>query len=97
MTTAGHFMLVALGVYLSIRMIAALYQVIDLWYRIGTDNLRVARSVVGWAAVIAAVASLLDSVGRAAFVSGLVGFLVFYLSLFGLRHVLIAALRKQPD
>ena len=87
----------ALGVYLSIRMIAALYQILDLWYRIGTDYPRVIRGVVGWALAIAAIAWLLDATGRVAFASGLVAFLLFYLSLFGPRHLLIAALRDPAD
>lgn len=97
MTMLGHLAAFMLGVYLSTRMIAALYQVLDLWYRIGTDYLRVIRGVVGWAVTIAAIAWLLDPTGRRAFASGLVAFLLFYLSLFGLRHLLIAALRDPPD
>ncbi len=97
MTILGHLAAFALGVWLSIRMIAALYRVLDLWYRIGTDYPRVIRGVVGWAATIAAIAWLLDATGRAALALGLVAFLVFYVSLFGLRHLLIAALREPPQ
>lgn len=97
MTWLGHLAAFTLGVYLSIRMIAALYQVLDLWYRIGTDYPRVIRGVVGWTVTIVAIAWLLGPTGRTAFVSGLVAFLLFYLSLFGLRHLLIAALRDPPD
>ncbi len=91
-----HLAAFALGVSLSIRMIAALYQIVDLWYRIGTDYPRVIRGVVGWAVTIAAIAWL-DATGRVAFASGLVAFVLFYVSLFGLRHLLIAALRDPPD
>jgi hypothetical protein len=94
-TVLGHIAAFALGVYLSIRMIAALYAILDLWYRIGTDYPRVIRGVVGWAVAIAAIAGLLDATGRVAFACGLVAFLFFYLSLFGLRHLLIAALRPR--
>ena len=96
MTMLGQLAAFTLGVYLSIRMIAALYQVLDLWYRIGTDYPRVIRGVVGWAVTIAAIAWLLGPTGRTAFQSGLVAYLLFYLSLFGLRHLLLAALR-DPD
>jgi len=94
-TALGHIAAFMLGVYLSIRMIAALYAILDLWYRIGTDYPRVIRGVVGWAVTIAAIAWLLDATGRVAFASGLVAFLFFYLSLFGLRHLLVFALRPR--
>ena len=97
MTILGHLAAFALGVYLSIRMIAAIYQVLDLWYRIGTDYPRVIRGVVGWVVTIAAIAWLLDPPGRVAFASGLAAFLLFYLSLFQLRYLLIAALREPAD
>ena len=42
----------ALGVCLSIRMIAALYAVIDLWYTIGKTYPGVLRGVLGWGAAI---------------------------------------------
>ena len=95
MTVLGHIVAFGLGVYLSIRMIAALYAILDLWYRIGTDYPRVILGVLGWAAVIAAIAWRLDSGGRAALASGLLAFLFFYLSLFLLRHLLVRALRTQ--
>ena len=97
MNAPGQFAAFALGVYLSIRMIAALYQIVDLWYRIGSEYPRVIRGVLGWAAAIATLAWLLGATYRVAFVSGLVAFLLFYLSLFGLRHLLVAALRNRPD
>jgi hypothetical protein len=96
-TLLGHIAAFALGVYLSIRMIAALYAILDLWYRIGTEYPRVIRGLVGWAATIAVIAWLLDATGRVAFASGLVAFLFFYLSLFGLRHLLVFALRPRTD
>ena len=96
MTVLGYIAAFVLGVYLSIRMIAALYAILDLWYRIGTDYPRVIRGVVGWAVTIAVITWLLDATGRMAFASGLVAFLIFYLSLFGLRHFLIGALRERP-
>ena len=97
MTLLGQIAAFVLGVYLSIRMIAASYQVLDLWYRIGTDYPRVIRGVVGWAVTIAGIAWLLDPPGRLAFGSGLAAFLLFYLSLFQLRHLLIFALREPAD
>lgn len=97
MTALGHLAVFALGVYLSIRMIAALYHVVDLWYRIGADYPRVVRGILGWAVTISAVSWLLDATARVALAAGLVAFLLFYLSLFGLRHLVIAALRQPPE
>ena len=97
MTVLGHIAAFVLGVYLSIRMIAALYAILDLWYRIGTDYPRVIRGVAGWAVTIAAIAGLLDASGRMAFTSGLVAFLLFYLSLFLLRHLVFFALRPRTE
>ncbi len=96
MSVLGYLAAFALGVYLSIRMIAALYQVLDLWYRIGAEYPRVIRGVLGWAGAIAVIAGVLDPPLRWVFASGLAAFLVFYLSLFQLRHVLIWALRERP-
>lgn len=95
MIVLGHIAVFGLGVYLSIRMIAALYAILDLWYRIGTDYPRVIRGIVGWALTIAAIAWLLEGTGRVAFASGLVAFLFFYLSLFLLRHLVVLALRPR--
>lgn len=97
MTILGHLAAFALGVYLSIRLIAALYQVLDLWYRIGADYPRVIRGVLGWAATIAAIAWLLDAPFCLAFGAGLAAFLLFYLSLFQLRYLLIFVLREPAD
>lgn len=97
MTVLGHIAAFALGVYLSIRMIAALYAILDLWYRIGAEYPRVIRGVVGWAVTIAAIAWVLDATGRVAFASGLLAFLFFYLSLYGLRHLLVLALRTRSS
>jgi hypothetical protein len=96
-TLLGHIAAFVLGVYLSIRMIAAFYAILDLWYRIDTDYPRVIRGVLGWAVAIAAIAWLIGPPGRVAFASGLVAFLLFYLSLFGLRHLLISSLRPRND
>lgn len=97
MTLLGQLASFTLGVYLSIRMIAALYQILDLWHRIGTDYPRVIRGVLGWATMILVVARLLDASGRTAFAWGLGAFLLFYLSLFQLRHLLVLSLREPPE
>jgi hypothetical protein len=65
----------SLGVYLAARTIAALYRVIDLWYAIRREWLRVTRGILGWGGA-AALAVLLTN--RVAFLSGL----AFYAVLF---------------
>lgn len=65
----------SLGVYLAARTIAALYRVIDLWYAIGREWLRVARGILGWGGATA-LAILLTN--RVAFLSGF----AFYAVLF---------------
>jgi hypothetical protein len=92
MSVLADVVLFVLGVYLSIRAIAALYGIIDLWYTIGTAWPRVVGRLIGWGGMIALIAVLLGD-QRRVFFSGFVAFLIFYLSLFPLRHLV---LRRQP-
>lgn len=85
----------ALGVYLSIRMIAALYAVIDLWYAIGIAYPGVIRGILGWGAAIPASAWLLDPPYRTALAWGLLAFLLFYLSLYVIRYPVLRALERR--
>ena len=79
MTLVVQIAAFAVGMSLSIRMIAALHGIIDLWYTIDTAYPRVAGRVLGWGAAILAIAWLLERPYRIAFGSGLLVFLVFYL------------------
>lgn len=79
-----------LGMYLSIRMIVALYRIIDLWYTMGTAYPRVIRGILICGAMILAIGWLLDPPYRTAFVSGLLAFLLLFL---GLYLVFVALLR----
>lgn len=85
----------ALGMYLAIRMLAALYAIIDLRYTMRTAYPRVVRGVLGWGATVLAIAWLLERHYRIALVAGLVTFVLFYVSLYLLRHVLLWALRRS--
>lgn len=80
----------ALGVYVSIRTIAALYGILDLWYAMRAAWPRVLAEVAAWSAVVLAAVLVLGRGPRAAFLAGLLGYAAFYLSLFPLRDVLIA-------
>jgi hypothetical protein len=85
--------LFALGVWVSMRLVAALYRIVDLWYTIGTRWLGVSVGIVAWGAVTVAVALLLGGHERATFLTGLVSFLVFYPTVYLLRNL---AVRKPP-
>ena len=78
LASAGLF---AIGVWVSIRVLAALYRIADLRYRIGTDWPRVARGVLGWGGAAASVAFLAQGGRRTAFLSGLAGYAVFHVAL----------------
>lgn len=67
-----------LGMYLSLRLVAALYRIIDLWYTIGTAYPKVIRGIVGWVGLSIAIAALLGGQYRQAFAWGFVVFLIFY-------------------
>ena len=95
MTLAGQAAAFALGVALSIRMIAALYAIVDLWCAIGAHYPRVVRGILGWGLTIAGVLWILDPPYRAACVSGLLAFLTFYLSLYMLRHPVLRAAERR--
>lgn len=81
------------GVYLGMRTLAALYRVLDLAYALRREYPRVLRGIVGWGGTSATVIAFAGAPERAAFLCGVVAFVLFYLSLFGLRHLL---LRRLP-
>jgi hypothetical protein len=83
-----------LGVYLSIRVIAALYGIIDLWYTIGTAYPRVLGAVLGWGVIATTLARALPGT---VFLWGFVGYLTFYLSLFVVRYPLFQLMRRGPE
>ena len=73
----SHVLLIALifvaGILLGIRLVAALYAPIDLWYTIRTAWPVAVRRVVGWSATTAAALLLLPPGGlRWALVAGMV-------------------------
>lgn len=76
-----------LGIYLSLRLIAALYRILDLWYTIGTAWPRVVRGVLGWGGATVGIAVLAGDRLRPAFLLGLAAFAAFYLGLYALRNL----------
>ncbi|MBI1968151.1 MAG: hypothetical protein HYS40_09185 [Gemmatimonadetes bacterium] len=89
MTRLVDVALFLLGTYLSLRGIAACYRVLDVWYTIRTGYPRVLRGLLGWGGATVAIAALLGDHHRKAFLSGLVAYLLFYLSLYVLRSLFL--------
>jgi len=64
---------------LALRLIAALYRVIDLWYTLKTAYPKVIRGILGWGGITAAIAVLLKNQWRHVFLWGLLIYVLFYL------------------
>jgi len=79
--------LFACGLYVGLRLIAAGYRILDLWYTIGTAYPKVIRGILGWGGL--ATARALGGPRRAAFLVGMLAFLLFYLSLYALRYLVV--------
>jgi hypothetical protein len=97
----SHVLLIALtflaGFLLGIRLLAALYAPIDLWYTIRTAWPVAVRRVVGWSATTAAALLLLPAGGlRWALVAGLGLSLLVHLGAWFLVSRLFAG-RPEPS
>lgn len=95
MRATGVVAAVLFGVYLSIRGLAALYAVLDLWYAVRRTWPRKVRGLVGWGGITAATWWLLAPPYRTGFVYGLAEFVLFYLALFPLRDIGLRALARR--
>ena len=83
-----------LGIYMAMRMIAAIYGIIDYWYTIKTAYLKVFQRIIGWG-MITAVLILLFSQYRKAFLWGMATYGIFYLfSFLSLRIPLIKEVKS---
>lgn len=85
----------ALGVYLAIRMIAALYGAVDVWHMIAKAWPRVVADVFVWGATTGVIAWLMHGTYRSALVLGLSFYLAFYLSIWPLARLYFA--RRRTD
>ncbi len=79
--TAADATLFALGVYLCVRVIAALYGVVDLWYRIRSAYPRVILPLVGWCGTTAAIVGLAGAGHRRALLWGMAAYVLLVLAL----------------
>jgi len=84
-----------LGVYFSIRVIAALHRIVDLWYTIRTAWWKVCRGILGWGGGTVAIAALLPDRYRTAFLWGLAAFLLIYLGAFVLWHLIVPRMASR--
>ena len=89
MTAAADVALFLCGLYVCLRLIAAAYRILDLWYTIGTAYPQVVRGILGWGGAAAAAIVWLGDGRRKAFLLGLLAFLLFYLSLYVLRYLVL--------
>jgi hypothetical protein len=78
-----------LGMHLSMRTIAALFRILDLWYRIGTAWPQVLRGLLGWGGGTIVIAALLPGRLRAFFLSGLAAFLGVFLGAYVIRFFIL--------
>jgi hypothetical protein len=74
--------LFVLGLYLSVRVVAALFRIVDLWYRIGDQWPRVSRGIAAWGGIAAAIALTLDGRRRTAFLCGLAAYVVIHVLVY---------------
>ncbi len=85
----------ALGVYLAIRMIAALYGAVDVWHMIATAWPRVVADVFVWGATTGVISWLMHGPYRSSLVWGVLIYLAFYLSIWPLARLYIAGRRTD--
>ena len=95
MTALLHFAAFALGVYLAIRMIAALYGAVDVWHMIAKAWPRVVADVFVWGVTTGVIAWLMRGPYRSSLVWGLLIYLAFYLSIWPLARLYIAVRRTD--
>jgi hypothetical protein len=89
MRALGPALAFALGVYVSLRGIAALYRLVDLWYALPRAWAAVARPIAFWIGLAVVLAVLLPPGPRRAYAWGLGAFAVFYVSLYVVREPLL--------
>ena len=82
MASLGAAALFVLGLYFGLRVAAALFRIVDLWYRIGAEWPRVAGGIAAWGGAAAAVALMLDGRARAAFLWGVAGYGVVHVTVY---------------
>lgn len=89
-----------LGIYLAIRVLAALHRIIDLWYAFRTAWRTVLRGLAVWCGGTLALVLVLPAHYRPALLWAMAAYLSFYLVGFALWHLavpLLASRRASAD
>lgn len=85
------------GVFLMIRLLAALHGIADFWYRMDREWPRVMRGIAAWGLAIWLLSWMLQARYLTAFAAGLIAYLIFYLSLFPLIRIFLHVIRRKPE
>jgi hypothetical protein len=88
MTSIFKIAAFVLGMYLSIRVLAAFYRVMDLWYIIGKAYPKILRGILGWGALTAAIGLTLNGHYRSPFLWGFVVSLAVHIAFIWLNKLL---------
>lgn len=82
MTLLINICLFLSGMYVSQRMIVALYGIIDFWYTIKTAYQKVMSAVLWWSGLTILIILLLGNEWRGAFLLGFGAFFILYPAVF---------------
>ena len=83
-----------LGVYLAIRLLSALYRLLDFGYAMDREWRRVMAGILGWGGTAIALAWLIGPSRRGALLWGMAAYLIFYAGLNALGEITIMRRRK---
>ncbi|MCI5209553.1 MAG: hypothetical protein D3910_12365 [Candidatus Electrothrix sp. ATG2] len=98
MMVIGKIIIFLLGMGLAVQVIAAFYRILDLWYTIRTEYLRVIRGIVFWCGISGLIAFLVGENLRNAFLGGMIFYLPFYLAnFFFLQAIIQYRFRKSEE
>lgn len=85
----SEILIFLLGLHLTMQLIASLYRIIDLWYRIGDFLLTIARSVTFYTLSIVFIWWYLEGSNESAFLWGCAFFLSFHVSIFWIGQAML--------
>ena len=79
------------------QLLASLYRILDLWYRIGDFLLPVVRSVIFYALIIVLIWWYLEGSKESAFFLGCLFFLSFHVTVFWIGQVMFKVKRWRQE
>ena len=86
-----------LGVHLTMQLVASLYRILDLWYRIGDFLFPIARSVIFYTLIMALIWWYLEGSKESTFLWGCLFFLGFHVSVFWIGQVMFRVKRWRQQ